>query len=40
MTVNPDKFKAFVLKKKEQNRQTKRIKLATKMFKSYHQFNY
>ena len=40
MTVNHDKFKAFVLTKKEENTQTKRIKLATKIFKSYNQFNY
>ena len=36
MFVDPDKFKAFVIDKKEQTTQMKRYKLATKIFKLYH----
>ena len=40
MFVNPDKFKALVIDKKEETTQMKRYKLATKIFKSYNQLNY
>ena len=40
MFVNPDKFKVFVIDKKEQTTQMKRYKLATKIFKLYNQLNY
>ena len=40
MFVNPGKFKVFVIDKKEQTKQMKRYKLATKIFKLYNQLNY
>ena len=40
MFANPDKSKAFVIDKKKQTTQMKRCKLATKIFKLYHQLDY
>ena len=40
MFANPDKSKAFVIDKKKQTTQMKRCKLATKIFKFYHQLDY
>ena len=40
MFVNPGKFKVFVIDKKEQTKQMKRYKLATKIFKLYNQLNH
>ena len=40
MFTNPDKFKAFIVDKKEPTTQIKRCKLATKIFKLYHYLNY
>ena len=40
MFVNPDKFKPFVIDKKEKTTQTRRYKLATKIFKLCHQLSY
>ena len=40
MFANPDKFKAFVIDKKEQTAEMKRYKLATRIFKLYYQLNY
>ena len=39
MFVNRDKFKAFVIDKKEQTTQMKRYKPATKIFKMSNQLN-
>ena len=40
MFANLNKFKAVIIDKKEQMTQMKRYKLATKIFKLYHQLNY
>ena len=38
--ANPDKFKAFFIDKKKKTTQMKRYKLATEIFKLYHQLDY